>query len=87
MRATLAAIKVIVDRTNCIYGVRDAMAREDYEAAAGFVGTFMEIEEGGVAGAAPDGAQAAEQAQVIPAATPSCVGTGMLLVGTDSRDR
>ena len=64
MRETLAAIKVIMDCTNCIYGVRDAMAREDYEAAAGFVGTFMEIEEGHAAGAAPDGPQAAEQAQV-----------------------
>ena len=56
-----------MDRTNCIYGVRDAMAREDYEAAAGYVGTFMEIVEGaGAAAAAPDEAQADEQAQVSP---------------------
>ena len=65
MNETLAAINVIVDRTNCIYGVRDALGREDYETAAGFVGTFLAIEEQHGEGAAPaDGAQAAEQAQV-----------------------
>ena len=53
-----------MDRTNCIYGVRDAMEREDYESAAGFVGTYLEIEEGQAPEAAPDGAQASEQAQV-----------------------
>ena len=71
MCATLASIKVIMDRTNCIYGVRDAMAREDYEGAAEFVDTFMAIEEGvghsASASAAADGAQAAEQAQVASA--------------------
>lgn len=65
VRATLASIKVIVDRTNCIYGVRDAMAREDYEAGAEFVDTFLTIEERhAVTTVAADSAQAAEQAQV-----------------------
>lgn len=35
VRATLAAITVIVDRSNCIYGVREALAAGHFETAAG----------------------------------------------------
>lgn len=35
VRATLAAITVIVDRSNCIYGVREALASGHFETAAG----------------------------------------------------
>lgn len=64
MRSTLAAIRATVDRTNCIYGVREALSRDDYEAAAGFVGTFMRLEEESSASPLMDSAQADEQAQV-----------------------
>jgi hypothetical protein len=66
VRETLAAINVIVDRTNCIYGVREALGRADYEAAASFIGKFLEIQEQHGALGPSDGAQAAEQAQVRP---------------------
>jgi len=64
VRETLAAINVIVDRTNCIYGVREALGRADYEAAAAFIGKFLEIQEQHGPLGPSDGAQAAEQAQV-----------------------
>ena len=35
VRATLAAITVIVDRSNCIYGVKEALAAGQFETAAG----------------------------------------------------
>ena len=66
VRDTLAAINVIVERTNCIYGVREALGRADYEAAAAFVGKFLGIQEQHGALGPGDGAQAAEQAQVSP---------------------
>ncbi len=35
VRATLAAITVILDRSNCIYGVKEALAAGQFETAAG----------------------------------------------------
>lgn len=41
---TLDKIKAILDRTDCMNGISSAMASEDYEAAANFIGTFIELE-------------------------------------------
>lgn len=35
VQQTLSAITVILDRSNCIYGVREALDSGDFEAAAG----------------------------------------------------
>lgn len=65
VQQTLSVITVIIDRSNCIYGVRQALDSGDFEAAAGFVDTFMELDDkyGPVTDA--DGQQAAEQEQVL----------------------
>ncbi|KAL2609822.1 hypothetical protein R1flu_028395 [Riccia fluitans] len=44
VQATLARIDVIVDRTNCIDGAKQALETEDYEAAAKYVERFLELD-------------------------------------------
>ncbi|GFR44918.1 hypothetical protein Agub_g6003, partial [Astrephomene gubernaculifera] len=44
VQAVLTKINLILDRTNCINGVQSAMEAEDYEAAARYVASFMELE-------------------------------------------
>ncbi|BFI43089.1 hypothetical protein AXG93_1774s1140 [Marchantia polymorpha subsp. ruderalis] len=44
VQATLARIDVIVDRTNCIDGAKQALETEDYESAAKYVERFLELD-------------------------------------------
>mmetsp|Transcript_65552 Transcript_65552/g.207305 ORF Transcript_65552/g.207305 Transcript_65552/m.207305 type:complete len:758 (-) Transcript_65552:47-2320(-) len=41
---TVTQISALVDRSNCVEGVRSAMEGEDWEAAAKYVSTFMQLE-------------------------------------------
>jgi hypothetical protein len=40
----ITRINAIVDRTSCIEGVKTALEAEDYEAAAKYVETFLELD-------------------------------------------
>ncbi|GJP55947.1 hypothetical protein CLOM_g14958 [Closterium sp. NIES-68] len=42
---TIARIDAIVDRSNCITGARNALEASDYEAAARFIETFLQLDE------------------------------------------
>ncbi|GAX77377.1 hypothetical protein CEUSTIGMA_g4823.t1 [Chlamydomonas eustigma] len=44
VQETLSDIKSILDRTNCINGVQAAMDSQDYETAANFICTFIELD-------------------------------------------
>ncbi|KAG2447879.1 hypothetical protein HYH02_007335 [Chlamydomonas schloesseri] len=44
VQSVLNKINLILDRTNCINGVQSAMETEDYEAAAQYISSFMELE-------------------------------------------
>jgi hypothetical protein len=44
VQATLSKIDAIVDRTNCIDGVKQALEVEDYETAAKYVETFLQLD-------------------------------------------
>lgn len=44
VQTTLARIDAIVDRTNCIDGVKQALEVEDYETAAKYVETFLQLD-------------------------------------------
>eukprot|EP00271_Cylindrocystis_brebissonii_P006642 TRINITY_DN19407_c0_g1_i1.p1 TRINITY_DN19407_c0_g1~~TRINITY_DN19407_c0_g1_i1.p1 ORF type:complete len:758 (-),score=117.00 TRINITY_DN19407_c0_g1_i1:172-2445(-) len=61
VQETITRIDAIVDRTNCIDGVKSALDSEDYEAAAKYVETFLQLDKD-FQGAAEDEAQAAETA-------------------------
>lgn len=69
---TLSEVGLILDRTNCIHGVQQAMENEDYASAAQYISTFMSLEAklaaSGAAAHADDMAQAAEQKAVLQAA-------------------
>ena len=45
IRATLARINIVVDRTAAINGVRAALEGQDYEAAAQHVQSFLRLEQ------------------------------------------
>ncbi|XP_043721623.1 conserved oligomeric Golgi complex subunit 4-like [Telopea speciosissima] len=45
VQSTLSRIDAIVERGNCIEGVKNALETEDYEAAAQYVRTFLQIDE------------------------------------------
>lgn len=45
VRSTLQRLDAIVERGNCIDGVKKALESEDYEAAANYVQTFLQIDE------------------------------------------
>ena len=45
VRAALARIEVVVDRSKAVEGVQSALERDDLEAAAGCIARFLEIEE------------------------------------------
>lgn len=69
VQETLAEVNLILDRTNCIHGVQQAMENGDYASAAQYIATFMSLEEklsrSAVAQHADDLAQAAEQRQLL----------------------
>jgi hypothetical protein len=44
VQSTLARIDAIVDRTNCINGAKQALEVEDYETAAKYVETFLQLD-------------------------------------------
>lgn len=44
VQSTLARIDAIVDRTNCIDGAKQALEAEDYETAAKYVETFLQLD-------------------------------------------
>ncbi|XP_058105024.1 conserved oligomeric Golgi complex subunit 4-like [Magnolia sinica] len=44
VQSTLSRIDAIVERANCIDGVKKALESEDYESAANFVSTFLQID-------------------------------------------
>ncbi len=44
VNSTLLRIDAIVDRSNCIDGVRKALETEDFESAAKYVQTFLQID-------------------------------------------
>ncbi|ERM93568.1 hypothetical protein AMTR_s00004p00104770 [Amborella trichopoda] len=44
VQATLSRIDAILERGNCIEGARKALDSDDYEAAAKFISTFLEID-------------------------------------------
>lgn len=44
VQSTLARIDAIVDRTNCIDGAKQALEVEDYETAAKYVETFLQLD-------------------------------------------
>ena len=77
VRQTLSRISVIVDRTNCIYGMNDSLEKQDYESATGFVNKFLELEERCGPGAVEDSKQAEQQQQVmrmhLPSHSQSCI--------------
>lgn len=75
VRDTLAAINVIVDRSNCIYGVREALNSGNFEAAAGYVDTFMDLEDRYGPVRDGDGQQAVEQEQILMEAKQKLGGT------------
>ncbi|EFJ43661.1 component of oligomeric golgi complex 4 [Volvox carteri f. nagariensis] len=58
VQSVLSKINLILDRTNCINGVQSAMEAEDYEAAARYISSFMELEN-------PDASQAEDQRRVL----------------------
>eukprot|EP00798_Chlamydomonas_sp_ICE-L_P008858 gene8858-3742_t len=66
VQGTLDKINLILDRTNCINGVQEAMDSEDYESAANHIATFMDLEER-LAGSlhAVDVGQAESQRQIL----------------------
>ncbi len=45
VQSTLSRIDAIVDRTNCIDGAKNALDAEDYETAAKYVDTFLQLDE------------------------------------------
>ncbi|OVA04695.1 Exocyst complex component Sec6 [Macleaya cordata] len=45
VQSTLSRIDAIVERGNCIEGVKKALETEDYESAAKYVQTFLQIDE------------------------------------------
>ncbi|GIL67932.1 hypothetical protein Vafri_21202, partial [Volvox africanus] len=62
VQGVLNKINLILDRTNCINGVQSAMETEDYEAAAHYISSFMELEnrmEAALAAAGPGSVSAA----------------------------
>ncbi|KXZ41619.1 hypothetical protein GPECTOR_358g126 [Gonium pectorale] len=81
VQGVLNKINLILDRTNCINGVQSAMETEDYEAAAHYISSFMELENrmaaalaaagGGSSGGAPppqlaaDASQAEDQRRIL----------------------
>jgi hypothetical protein len=68
VRAALALVDLILDRTGCVSGVQGAMQAGDFEAAAGFIATFLELERrlAGAAGAlSDDTGQVEEQRQLL----------------------
>ncbi|GBF96968.1 hypothetical protein Rsub_09048 [Raphidocelis subcapitata] len=71
VRAALALVDLILDRTSCVSGVQGAMAGGDFEAAAGHIATFLDLERrlAGAAGAlSDDTGQVEEQRQLLLAA-------------------
>ncbi|KAG9452153.1 hypothetical protein H6P81_005057 [Aristolochia fimbriata] len=44
VQSTLSRIDAIVERNNCLEGVKNALESEDYESAANFVKTFLQID-------------------------------------------
>jgi len=68
VRDTLALVDLILDRTSCVSGVQGAMQAGDFEAAAGFIATFLELERrlAGAEGAlSDDTGQVEEQRQLL----------------------
>jgi hypothetical protein len=43
VEGALSRIKLVIDRSSCIDGVKGAMESEDYEAAARFISTYMHL--------------------------------------------
>jgi hypothetical protein len=68
VRDALGLVDLILDRTSCVSGVQAAMAGGDFEAAAGFIATFLDLERrlAGAAGAlSDDTGQVEEQRQLL----------------------
>lgn len=51
VRATISRITAIIDRTNCVDGLQAALDSENFEQAASFISTFLQLD-----GAPPGGA-------------------------------
>jgi conserved oligomeric Golgi complex subunit 4 len=64
VRSTISCISIIVDRTQCIYGVKESLEKEDFESAAAFVSTFLGLEDTYGPLAVEDSKQFEEQQQV-----------------------
>lgn len=63
---TMRRIHMVVDRSHCIDGVRDALSEGDLERAAQCVAKFLELEEATKDIADVSSTQAQEQRQVGP---------------------
>eukprot|EP00899_Mesostigma_viride_P022766 jgi/Mesvir1/3674/Mv14963-RA.2 len=65
VHSTIVRISAILDRSNCIDGVKSAMQGEDYEAAARYIETFLELDNSAGGDVMMDVAQAAEQREML----------------------
>ncbi|KAI8468195.1 MAG: component of oligomeric golgi complex 4 [Monoraphidium minutum] len=68
VQAALSLVGLILDRTSCVSGVQSAMQAGDFEAAAGYIASFLELERrlAGASGAlSDDTGQVEEQRQLL----------------------
>lgn len=67
VESALELVRLILERTRCVSGVQDALVRQDYEAAAVFVSTFLKLEAqlSPAARSLDSAGQVEEQRQVI----------------------